>query len=538
MNWLYEKGYYAPVEQPVSEERQEATIVPVKRASVVSSEPKPMPAGRVSYDTEEIQFSGTWIMAPPQDYESEWRMMNMDAKYLDAMSPKEILDMLADLSPELSRAIWDFLRLCNPGYDYKVYEPGTNTNDTKRRVISSEGTEQVDSFLELLRSLYGSVDIVFGRFFIGAYLRGAFCSELVLDGEARESIDLATPDPYSVRFRKKVDPLRGEVWQPGQWQGTQFVPLDIPTFRYLPVDPAPASPYGRPLAAPALFTAVFLLSLLHDVKRVVMQQGYKRMDIVLDTQQAMDAFVLDSQGYETLGAYIRAAIEAVKDVYRNLEPDDAFIHTDLFTLNPPAGTIDSDSIAAIATIIEKLEKMATRALKSNGLIMDTGNNPNEADSNRKWEIHAAGIKSIQHHCENMLESQLELSCRAKGIQAEVEFRFSELRASEMLRDEQTRQMKLQNNFGEYMAGYASQDEASNNQVNHDADEKEPRGPLTGNVVQDNSSGEENLAQNSDDRFTKKLQSAVETVESRLVLELQEVSRDIQEALKERANGYH
>lgn len=476
---------------------------PKKRVALTTGEPKPMPAGRVSFDTEATPTSNQWVVQPPADYESHWRMLDLDVTHLDVYSPKELLDMLLDLSPELSRAVWDFQRMCNPGWYYKIFELGDD--DT----INPEGQAHIDAFFERLRSEYGSVDIVIGSYFLNAYMRGAFCGELVLDGEARESIDLVAPDPYSIRFRKRLDPLRKEVWQPGQWQGSIFVPLDIPTFRYLPVDPAPANPYGRPLAAPSLYTIIFLLGMLHDVKRVIMQQGYKRMDIVLNTEFARDSFEYDQQGYATLGEYIQGAINAVKTVYAHLEPDDAFVHTDLFELGVPAGTIDSDSIGAINAIMERLEKMATRALKSNSLVMDTGNSPSETDSNRRWEIHAAGIKSLQHLCENMLESLLTLSLRAVGIQARVEFRFAELRASEMLRDEQTRAMRLQNNVGEYAAGFVSQNEASNNQVNHDADQATPRSPQgDSGMVLDNNDGSEALNQNSDDRMSIYVQETV------------------------------
>ena len=248
---------------------------------------------------------------------------------------------------------------------------------------------------------------------------------LVLDRIATESDDLVAPEPYSIRFRKRKDPVRGEVWQPGQWQGgSSFVPLDIPTFLYIPIDPAPASPYGRSLAQPALFSAIFSLGLLHDIKRVIMQQGYKRMDIVIDIEKAMDSFAYDPQGMATLGEYIRAAVDDVSRTYALLEPEDAFVHTDLFKLEVPTGTVDSDSIGAIDTIIQRLEGSVTRALKSNSLIMDTTNSTSETDSNRRWEIHAASVKSLQHYCEAMLESLLTVSLQAKGIQARVEFKFA------------------------------------------------------------------------------------------------------------------
>jgi hypothetical protein len=408
------------------------------------------------------------------------------------MSVKDLVDMLVNLSPEISRAAWDFNRLCNPGWECKVFELGSE--DTE----NLEAKEVIHGFIDRLREEYGSFDIVLGRYFMGAFTRGAFCGEVVLDADGN-AIDLVSPDPHSIRFRKKTIVGRGEVWEPGQRQGGKWKSLAIPNFRYLPVDPSPGSPYGRSLVAPSLYTSIFILGLLHDVKRVVMQQGYKRMDISVDTERAMDLFSYDAQGYATVGDYITGAIDAVKSVYRTLQPDDAFIHTDMFILNPPAGTIDSDSISAIATILDRLEKMATRALKTTGLLMESGNSPSETDSNRRWEIHAAGVKSLQHLCENMLESLFGVVLRAKGIQGRVEFRFSELRASEMLRDEQTRQLKLQNNVGEFQAGFVSQNEASNNQVGHDADSQEPRLPVEAAMQEDNNDGAEDLSKGNDDR---------------------------------------
>lgn len=467
------------------------------RVALTTSEPKPIPAGRVSHDSHDTMRGVGWTMVAPPEHENYWRLQNLDVVHLDRYSPRELLLMLMDLSPDISRASFDFQRMFNPGYECKVFNLGSD------EVENPKGQAHIDAFIERLRQEYGSFDVVLGRFSMGAFLGGGIVGELVLDADARESIDLVSPDPYSIRFRKRKDSLRKEVWQPGQWQGSIFVPLDIPTFKYIPVDPAPASPYGRSLAAPALFTSIFLLSMLHDVKRIIMQQGYKRITITLNTEQAMDNFSFDQQGHETLSSYIRAAITQVMDTYRQLEPDDAFVMTDMFEINTPTGTIDLDGIGAIDKMMARLEKTITRALKSNGLVMDTSNQTNETDSNRRWEIFVQGIKSIQHHTENMLEILFQLSLQAVGIQGKVRFRFSELRASEMFRDEQTRALKIQNSRNEYEAGYESQDAASVKATGHNADEKEPRKPIVDmKFQQDNNEGNEALNQGSDDRAKK------------------------------------
>lgn len=478
--------------------REEAP--PMKRATAQTTsvpDERPIPAGRTSTNDATSATSSNWVLVQPEDPEGFWRLRDLDVSTLDTSTPKELLDLLADLSPEVSRAIWDFLRLCNPGYEVRAYELNEEKTESEAAML------HLNDFLFRMREKHGAFDVIIGRLFIGAFLRGALCAELVLDGAASETLDLATPDPYSIRFRKRPDALMKEVWEPGQQQSNDFISLDIPTFRYVPVDPFPASPYGRSLAAPGLFTTIFTLSLLHDVKRVVMQQGYKRLDIEVSTEQAMDAFSFDQAGFNSLGEYVEAAIGQIRTAYSQLQPDDAFIHTDIFKLGTPVGTADADAISAISLLIERLEKMATRALKSNALIMGTGDSVGETDSNRQWEVHNAGIKSVQHLLENMLDSLFQVSLQAKGIQAKVEFRFAELRASEMFRDQQTLTLQIQNARSAYEAGYVSQDEASQMAVGHEPFVEAPlqeQGEVE--LIENNSDGEENLAMNSDDRLVE------------------------------------
>ena len=102
----------------------------------------------------------------------------------------------------------------------------------------------------------------------GAFLRGAFVAELILNKTGKEMLDIATPDPASMRFKQRNDPDYGTTWELGQWQFGKWVSLEkYDTIRYMPIDPLPGSPYGRAIAAPALFTTIFLLGLMHDLRR-------------------------------------------------------------------------------------------------------------------------------------------------------------------------------------------------------------------------------------------------------------------------------
>lgn len=461
------------------------------RRGIVAS-PRAVAGGRVTLDMEGSSWLGSnWIVSPPNDYEDEWRLGNFDANTLSKVSPDKLVEMLSDLSPEISRGLWDFQRLVNPGYTIKATRPGSTSEFPRAK-------KATEAFIATLNDRHGTFDVVLGRLSMSAFWRGALVPELVLDGAGRIPLDIAAPDPIAFRFKKLKDPVLGEVYQLGQWQDGVWVPLDIPTIRYVPVDPPLGSPYGRPMVAPALFTALFLLAILHDLRRVVQQQGYPRLDIAVDLEkmQLPDNAIGDPAKEQEWADRI---ISMVMAAYAKLEPDDAYVHTSAVTVNKPVGAVDSSSLGAVDALIKTCERMAMRALKTMPLMMGLDQSTNETDSNRQWEIFAAGIKSIQHYIETTLSRLFTLALEAQGIQGVVEFKLAELRAAEELRDAQTEMMRLQNIEKKYMLGYYSQDEASQEATGHKPDAPQPRamqsGPST--LVQGDGDGEEALNQGSD-----------------------------------------
>lgn len=428
------------------------------------------PGGRASVDTSGSFPSSSWLMVPPANYEMNWQLLTIDSKALEYYQPMQLMEILADLSPEVSRALWDFLRLCNPGWEVKAMRMGSDVEDAKAK-------QAIDAFIKVLEidRGYGSFDTVIGQIYTGAFLRGAMCAELVLDERGRMPVDFATPDPASIRFRKRSDPVIGSVWQPGQWQ-TNFVPLDIPTFMYLPIDRMPGVPYGRPMAAPALFTSLFLLGMLHDLKRVIQQQGYPRLDISVDIDKLAALAPQIAVDANAFNSFVSSIIAEVETVYSSLKPDEAYIHSSGITINAPVGAADVSSLGGIDAVITMLERMAVRALKTTPLMLGLADIAGDSQATRMWEIHTAAIRSIQHYAETLLGRLFTLALEAQGIQATVEFQFAELRASEALRDAQTEQVNIANANAKVAAGWIDDDEASESVTGHKAKGKKAAPP--------------------------------------------------------------
>jgi hypothetical protein len=398
-------------------------------------------------------FASALQTVAPFSADRYWRDLVLDKDPMSKISPWKLMELMADVSPEISRALSDFVLMCNPGYEARAVRPGTDDQD-------KEAQKELDSILATLRKLYGSPKVVIDRLFTNAALRGAFFSEAVLDEAGRELVDLVTPDPAYVAFRRVPDPIRGAVWQLGQWQNGQFVVLDRPTISYIPIQPLPGRPEGRPLFSSALFCALFLLGVLHDLRRVIQQQGYPRIDIEIDLEKLRDSMPEDmgSDPQEFMD-WAEGVVKLVQSVYSGLEPDDAYIHASFIQVNKQTvGATNTSSLGAIDGLFKALERMTTRAAKSMPLLMATTDGVSEANANRQWEIYAAFIKSIQQLGETMLEHQFGLAMQAKGVYASVDFKFAELRAAELLRDAQVELLNTQTARMQYDNGSISADE--------------------------------------------------------------------------------
>lgn len=425
---------------------------------------------RLSQDSElSDPYHALWGLAIRPDRELDWRALNLDDQTLDRISTGDLVEMMADLSPEVSGALWHFIRFCNPGWKARALRPGTNESDPAGQV-------SLDEFLKLVGRRHGAVDVVWNMFFMTAFFRGAMFGELVADKRGREPLDLVAIDPFAAEFQRKDHPDLGSVWQLGQIRDYKFVSIDAPTVQYVPIDPMPGkAPYGRSLVTPAIFSSLFLLSLLHDLRRVVAQQGYPRLDLEVQLERLVESMPEDMEDNPAMQeAWVNGLIDDIATVYSRLQPDDAYVHTDVVKVNRPVGAVDASSLGAVDSLIRAIERMATRGLKTMPLLMGSNEAVSETHANRQWEIHVAGIKSLQHLVEQMLEHLLKLALQMQGSRAVVEFRFAELRASEEMRDAQTEGLKIENAKHKYLAGWISQEEAALEVVGHAADWPEPR----------------------------------------------------------------
>lgn len=417
-----------------------------------------------------LGFFGAMTIIPPKDSTGDWRALQLDSKTLSRISARELADYLADLSPDVGKALYDFLRECNPGYELTAYVPGTETVDEQAQAALTAFTSKLDDRQD------GIFDVTIGRLFLAMFLRGAFLAELVLDEQGRMPLDLVTPDPWLVRFRRAPAPEQGEGATKNvlcQWQGGKLVDLDSPTVRYVPIDPM-FGPYGRPLVNPALFACLFMLAVMHDLRRVVQNQAYPRHWAQISLEEIIKSAPQLASNWQTLNAEAQKAADQVGAYMPTLEPDDTLITTSMVNLKEPVGAGGADKLSGINAVIDWLERLSVKGLKTTPFMMAMSQSQTETQANRQYEARMVGIRTMQHYAETPLSRLFTLMLQAQGIVADVKMRFSVNRASERKRDADTEAVEIANERAKYDAGWTSQDAGAQAITGHDADQPEPR----------------------------------------------------------------
>src|SRR5690606_30482717 len=151
----------------------------------------------------------------------------------------------------------------------------------------------------------------------------------------------------------------------------------------------------------------------------------------------------------------------------------------IITINGIVGAVDAGFLTAVDSLIQALERQATRALKMMPLLMGIADTADEGDANRQWEVQVKAVKAHQHKMEVMLQSVFKLGLQSQGINADVKVRFAELRVAEAMRDTQVDQLRAATAAANERYGYMAPDEAEIYAVGHPIPEavKKNRIPL-------------------------------------------------------------
>lgn len=401
-----------------------------------------------------IDGSAIGYMQRPSQAWDVWRYKLLDEDRLEHLTFEQLMEVVLSISPDADMALWNLNLFVNP-YFWFEYE---------RKDAHSEAV--VQEMLDRLTMYWGGLDVIVSQMVASLFLFGGTLSELVLSRDGMHPAFIIVQDPSTVRFQKEYDDYTGAyVWAYGQYINGGFNSMrEDPTISYLGLHPLPGAPLGRPMIGSALSIILHIIGFIRDLRRVIANQGYPRLDISMNLQMMQDLYMqlkAESPGMSSFGEWAAAQKNNIMKLYAALKPHQAFVHSDDVTVNPHPGALNAQSLGMLEGIMDVLQRQAANGLKSNSLLQNFSSSSNWGDQQSviKWEVYAEGVGSIQETIRYPLSSHFNYGLRVEGIDNRVMLHFGEVNESQALRRAETRQIEIDNVLKQKEAGMVDDEEA-------------------------------------------------------------------------------
>ena len=370
-------------------------------------------------------------VTPPPSYQQDWLMLDIDEYNIESIDPDKILLIIKSVCPPIAKAHWDFQQFCNNQWSWKC-ENGPD----------SVGTDATNKFMDRLMETQQGFDVILNKIVSGGFLRGSIASELVI--HRRVPVDLVPFDPIIVRWAPRENVPRGQHEVMGQFKNGEFVEYKYGTVKSLPINSQIGTNYGLPMIDSCIFSSIFMVGLLYDIKRVISQQGYYRLDFSLDWEAMQTKIEKNRVEPGEVDAFIESQLTKLREYYDKLGPNDSIAHTSDIEIGDIGGALTTQGLGSLNSIIDWLNNQITLACKTVPILMGINNSTSETHANRQWENYMATIRSFQRSNIRMLEYQFNRSYQYQGIQDKIKFQFQELSLTTALNQAVYEQQKLQN----------------------------------------------------------------------------------------------
>jgi hypothetical protein len=242
----------------------------------------------------------------------------------------------------------------------------------------------------------------------------------------------------------------------------QTVSLDLPTVFIECLDEKIDDPYGRSPIMSALNIIVFQLQVLNDLKAVVHNHGYPRIDIKIVEEVLLKRMpVAIRNNEEKKQSWLSDRLKEIIAMYTDLEPDDAFVHFDSVEIDTAGGGKGGGAMLDPEKLMNCIDNLIMTGLKTLSTVLGRRSSGNtESFAKLEIKIYMQGVRAMQELVETVLSRALTMALNIRGKQGNVKFKFQPIEIRTELEQEQFRLIKYQNIAYMRDQGWIDQETAS------------------------------------------------------------------------------
>ena len=400
-------------------------------------------------DEYDAAFGADNILPVPEPTRS-WRTLETQRKHLLNLPYSSLSQIALDLSPQLNKGLWDWVRFGNPGI---VIEDANNNSRAEQASMA---------FLRKLGCFYGNFKNHHDSMWADIFVFGGVFTELVLGLGGRIPEDIAINNPLSARFRITQHPVRGQIREFGQQTRNGFVSHEgDPMTRYIGFNRIGNNPYGRPLIAPAVHSSLFLLGLISDLRRMIANQGLSRIDYSLQAEELLKLIDRNPDiagDDEATAQFISDQIANIKEVLSKLDVEDDYVHLSTVEVNYATSPIQTN-MTGLDTLVNNLQRDVVNGMKSISALSNMLDSTTETHITRQLEYLIGAIASVQEELGGMFSDYLNIANQVQGIRSNILLRHKRQRAQDKQQLVETEKTQVETILSKLEAQVISVDEA-------------------------------------------------------------------------------
>lgn len=363
------------------------------------------------------------------------------------LSACQLLTLLPDLSPDVGLAVWNILRLGSNGFNYTVKDNQGQDDENGKALL--------DVLMPRINARYGGLAGLIVQWLLTGFLQGAVCGEIALTEGLHDVEDIYPIDPYTIESSINAEGRPVDFFLPASGPRVEMNPEK---FWYVPIDTYIDDPYGRPPAAPVLQEVWFDIAIITDLRKVVHNQGWPRIDIkIVEEVLLANAPNGIKNDAAKLAEWLNERIAEVQSAYNDLQPDDSFVHFDSVEVN---GSDTSGRMFDAVGIIRAIERRMTKALKQLPILMASNEGTTETHGTVQWQIFVSGLRSLQGPIEFILSRMFKLALQVQGYQGDIECWFEPIRTTDRKSDADAEAIEISNAIKKFIAGFQTWEESA------------------------------------------------------------------------------
>jgi hypothetical protein len=434
--------------------------------------PPPLHPGRQSLATNANPLSMLSYAFLPRRQFQDIDLIDM-SRWGQSYNPQQLIEMLMDLSPHVSRAVSNKTLMTNRGWYFQVKSLDGRT-DLKR------AKARLDALIERINKDSGGLDAIIDSLCISVISQGAACAEIALTDDLEDIDDIYTIQPWTIWFERdstqRLVPFQEQInigyggSRGGNGYGVYGFPykrLNPTTFSYIPYQSPPDDAYGRSPIASVLQEIAFDLQMKKDIRAWAHTSAWGRMDVKIIEEKVIataPTFQNDPTGQQKRN-WVDKKIAALAAAYNRIQADDAIIHGDSIEVD----SVDtSGKTFQIDGLLKAIDRRMFMALQELPVLMGSNEGTTETHGTIQLEVYANHIESFQKIISNTFAKLFSVALQVWGIAGKVLWFFEPVRANDRLKDAQADMIESQAEAYKRDQGWKTQDEVSIEITGHEA----------------------------------------------------------------------